>query len=149
MPEKFDLTYIGEDGDKHRPVVIHRVIYGSMERLIALLIEHYGGAFPTWLAPTQVAIIPVTDRSHEYGRQIYDRLKGEGLRVTLDQRNEKVGYKIREAQVNKIPYMLIVGDREVESGQVAVRHRGEGDLGADDLSNLVEKINKEIEEKII
>ncbi len=149
MPEKFDLTYIGEDGNKHRPVVIHRVIYGSMERLIALLIEHYGGAFPTWLAPTQVAIIPVTDRSHEYGRQIYDRLKGEGLRVTLDQRNEKVGYKIREAQVNKIPYMLIVGDREVKSGQVAVRHRGEGDLGADDLSNLIENINKEIEEKII
>lgn len=149
MPEKFDLTYIGEDGDRHRPVVIHRVIYGSMERLMALLIEHYGGAFPVWLAPVQVTVIPVTERSHEYAQQVYDRLKKEDFRVMLDQRNEKVGYKIREAQVKKIPYMLVVGDREVESGQVAVRHREQGDLGADDLGNLIGRVRKEIAEKII
>ncbi len=149
MPEKFDLTYIGEDGGKHRPVVIHRVIYGSMERLMALLIEHYGGAFPVWLAPVQVTVIPVTDRSHEYAQQIYDRLKGEDFRVTLDQRSEKVGYKIREAQVKKIPYMLVVGDREAESGQVAVRHRDQGDLGTDDPANLIERIRTEVAEKTI
>lgn len=149
MPEKFDLNYIGEDGEKHRPVVIHRVVYGSMERLIALLIEHYGGAFPAWLAPVQVTVIPVTDRSHEYGKQVYEKLKNEGFRVSIDQRNEKVGYKIREAQVKKIPYMLIVGDKEVESGQVALRHRDQGDLGAEELDNLIEKLRKEIVEKII
>ncbi len=149
MPEKFDLTYIGEDGDKHRPVVIHRVIYGSMERLMALLIEHYGGAFPTWLAPVQVTVIPVTDRSHDYAGQIFERLNDEEFRVTIDQRNEKVGYKIREAQLKKIPYMLIVGDKEVESGQVAVRHRGEGDLGAEELENLIQRIRTEIREKSI
>lgn len=149
MPEKFDLTYIGEDGDKHRPVVIHRVVYGSMERLMALLIEHYGGSFPTWLAPVQVIVLPVTDRAHEYATGVYDRLKKEGFRAALDQRNEKVGYKIREAQVKKIPYMLVVGDLEVESGQVAVRHRDEGDLGADSLDNLTAKIKEEIDKKII
>ena len=149
MPEKFDLTYIGEDGNRHRPVVIHRVIYGSMERLMALLIEHYGGAFPVWLAPVQVTVIPVTDRSHEYAQHVYNQLKKEDFRVMLDQRNEKVGYKIREAQVKKIPYMLVVGDREVESGQVAVRHREQGDLGADDLGNLIDRVRKEIAEKII
>ena len=148
MPEKFDLTYIGEDGEKHRPVVIHRVIYGSMERLIALLIEHYGGAFPAWLAPTQVCVIPVTDRSHDYALQVYSRLKDEDLRVTLDRRSEKVGYKIREAQVKKVPYMLIIGDREAESGQVAVRHRQQGDLGTDDLGNLIERVKEEVEKKL-
>ncbi len=149
MPEKFNLTYIGEDGDKHRPVVIHRVIYGSMERLIALLIEHYGGAFPTWLAPVQVTVIPVTDRSHDYAREIYESLCNADLRVTIDQRNEKVGYKIREAQVKKIPYMLVVGDKEVESVQVAVRHRVEGDLGTEGLETLIDRIKKEIRGKSI
>jgi threonyl-tRNA synthetase len=149
MPEKFDLTYVGEDGEKHQPVVIHRVVYGSMERLMALLIEHYGGAFPVWLAPVQVTVIPVTERSHEYAAGLYDQLKKSGFRVTIDQRSEKVGYKIREAQLKKVPYMLVVGDREVESGQVAVRHRDHGDLGADDLANLVTRLNKEIAEKTI
>jgi threonyl-tRNA synthetase len=149
MPEKFDLTYIGEDGEKHQPVVIHRVVYGSMERLMALLIEHYGGAFPVWLAPVQVTVIPVTERSHEYAAGLYDQLKKGGFRVTIDQRSEKVGYKIREAQLKKVPYMLVVGDREVESGQVAVRHRDHGDLGADYLANLVTRLNKEIAEKTI
>ena len=149
MPEKFDLTYVGEDGEKHRPAVIHRVIYGSMERLLALLIEHYGGAFPVWMAPVQVSVIPVTDRSHEYARKIHDHLQEASFRVTLDDRNEKVGYKIREAQVKKIPYMLIVGDKEEESGQVAVRRRDRGDLGAEDLSVFIEKLKTEINEKSI
>jgi len=149
MPEKFDLTYVGEDGEKHRPAVIHRVIYGSMERLLALLIEHYGGAFPVWMAPVQVSIIPVTDRSHEYAREVYKTLKQEAIRVTLDDRSEKVGYKIREAQVKKIPYMLIVGDKEVESGQVAVRRRDQGDLGAEDLPVFIARLKTEIYEKSI
>jgi threonyl-tRNA synthetase len=149
MPEKFDLTYIGEDGGKHRPAVIHRVIYGSMERLLALLIEHYGGAFPVWLAPVQVTVIPVTERSHDYAERIYTQLKEEGFRVAIDQRNEKMNYKIREAQVKKIPYMLVVGDREAESGQVAVRHRDKGDLGAENLPKLIDQLKKEIEKKII
>ncbi len=149
MPEKFDLTYVGEDGDRHRPAVIHRVIYGSMERLLALLIEHYGGAFPVWMAPAQVSVIPVTDRTHDYARKVYEQLKEASFRVTLDDRNEKVGYKIREAQVKKVPYMLIVGDKEEESGQVAVRRRDQGDLGAEDLPVFIEKLKTEINEKSI
>jgi len=149
MPEKFDLTYIGEDGEKHRPVVIHRVIYGAMERLLALLIEHYGGRFPVWLAPVQASVIPVTDRTHDYGRQVYEKLKSFDIRVELDDRNEKVGYKIREAQVKKVPYMLVVGDKEAESGEVAVRHRDQGDLGAEELDAFIEKLQAEIEEKRI
>jgi threonyl-tRNA synthetase len=149
MPEKFDLTYIGEDGAKHRPVVIHRVVYGSMERFFALLIEHYGGAFPAWLAPVQAAVIPVTERSHDYATQILVRLKEAELRVTIDDRNEKVGYKIREAQLKKIPYMLVVGDREVDSGSVAIRHREKGDLGSGDLDHFISDLKKEIAEKTI
>lgn len=149
MPEKFDLTYIGEDGAKHRPVVIHRVVYGSMERLLALLIEQYGGAFPAWLAPVQAVVIPVTDRSHEYAKSIAQNLRNSGFRTDLDLRNEKVGYKIREGQVKKIPYMLIVGDREMENNQLAVRHREAGDLGAFTFNEFTEKLKKEIEERII
>ncbi len=149
MPEKFDLTYVGEDGEKHRPAVIHRVIYGSMERLLALLIEHYGGAFPAWLAPVQACVIPITERSHDYAEKVYSALKEVSIRVTLDDRNEKVGYKIREAQVKKIPYMLVVGDREEENGQVAVRHRSQGDLGAENLAAFIERLKVEIEEKSI
>jgi threonyl-tRNA synthetase len=149
MPEKFDLTYIGEDGEKHRPVVIHRVVYGSMERLMALLIEHYGGAFPSWLAPVQAAVIPVTDRSHEYAAKVCEELRKEDFRVSLDLRSEKVGYKIREAQVKKVPYMLIVGDREVENRQVAVRHREQGDLGPGELAEFILKLKKEVTEKRI
>ncbi len=149
MPEKFDLTYIGEDGDKHRPVVIHRVIYGSIERLFALLIEHYGGAFPIWLAPVQVAVIPITDRSHDYAVSVYDTLHQSGFRVILDRRSEKVGYKIREGQIKKYPYMLIVGDREAESGEVAVRHREQGDLGPQDLNTFVATLKQAVDEKSI
>ena len=147
MPEKFDLTYIGPDGQKHRPVVIHRVIYGAMERFIALLIEHYGGAFPLWLAPVQVVVIPLTERHHDYARVVFQELLSAGLRVTLDDRNEKVGYKIREAQMKKIPYMLVMGDREMQSGEVAVRHRDRGDLGACSRSELLERLQEEIAAK--
>lgn len=149
MPEKFDLTYIGEDGEKHRPVVIHRVVYGSMERLLALLIEHYGGAFPVWLAPLQVLVIAVTDRTHGYAEGVFEKLKEAGLRAELDQRSEKVGYKIREGQIKKVPYMLILGDREAENKTVALRHRQEGDLGERCLSDFIEQIQKEVAEKII
>jgi threonyl-tRNA synthetase len=120
-----------------------------MERLFALLIEHYGGAFPSWLAPVQALVIPVTDRSHAYAEIVYNKLRQEGLRVEVDQRNEKVGYKIREGQVKKVPYMLIIGDREEENKKVAVRHRRDGDLGEFSLDDFISKLNNEISEKII
>jgi len=149
MPEKFDLTYIGEDGAKHRPVVIHRVVYGSMERFFALLIEHYGGVFPAWLAPVQASVIPVTDRTHAYAHALYEKLRAEGFRVKIDDRNEKVGYKIREAQLQKVPYMLILGDREAEAGTITIRHREKGDLGAGKLDEFISSLEKEITEKTI
>ena len=147
MPEKFDLSYIGEDGRKHRPVVIHRVVYGAMERFIALLIEHYGGAFPVWLAPVQAVVIPLTERHHVYSHKIMAALKEASIRVRLDDRNEKVGYKIREAQVKKIPYMLVVGDREAEDNLVSVRCRERGDCGAAKLEDFIASIKQEIEHK--
>ncbi len=143
MPEKFDLFYIGEDGQKHRPVMIHRVVYGAIERFFALLIEHYAGAFPLWLAPVQAVFLPIADRHLSYAREKAELLKEEGLRVEIDDRNEKVGYKIREAQVKKIPYMLVVGDKEMESDQVAVRKREEGDLGPQGLEEFLEQAKKE------
>jgi threonyl-tRNA synthetase len=147
MPEKFDLTYIGKDGQKHRPVVIHRVIYGAMERFMALLIEHFGGAFPAWLAPVQAVVIPLTERHHRYGHSVLQLLRENHFRVTIDDRSEKVGYKIREAQLKKIPYMLIAGDREEQNGQVALRHREAGDLGPVSLEHFVERLQKEIANK--
>ncbi len=147
MPEKFELAYIGEDGERHRPVMIHRVIYGSLERFIAILIEHFAGAFPVWLAPVQVRVLPITDRHAAYGREVAETLRRAGVRAEFDGRNEKVGYKIREAQVQKIPYMLVVGDREVESGTVSVRHRAKGDLGAASLEGFADRILGEINAK--
>ncbi len=147
LPEKFDLTYTGEDGLKHRPVMIHRVVYGSIERFIGILIEHYAGAFPAWLAPTQVRILPITDKHVAYAKELNDKMFALGLRVYLDDRNEKIGYKIREAQVQKIPYMLVIGDKEVEEGAVAVRRRSEGDLGAMKADDFIAMLQKEIIEK--
>ncbi len=147
MPEKFDLHYIGPDGQKHRPAMIHRVVYGAMERFLALLIEHYGGAFPLWLAPVQAVIIPITDRQHSYALELEQLLLSHGVRAELDDRSEKVGYKIREAQVQKVPYMLVVGDREVQSRTVAVRHREKGDLGPVSIEAFLADIKKEIEHK--
>lgn len=147
MPERFDLSYIGEDGEKHRPVMIHRVIYGSMERFIGILIEHFGGAFPTWLAPVQARVIPITERHHEYAKKATARLEEAGVRVEADYRSEKVGYKIRDGQMQKIPYLLVVGDREAEEGTVSVRHRKTGDKGAADLEDFIKQLLQEIDEK--
>ena len=130
LPERFELEYTGADGQKHRPIMIHRVVFGSIERFIGILIEHFAGAFPLWLAPEQVRILPISERHHEKAREIYQQLFDAGMRVEIDERSEKIGYKIREAQLQKIPYMLIIGDKEAESGTVSVRRRGEGDLGA-------------------
>ena len=149
MPERFDLTYIGEDGEKHRPVMLHRVIFGSIERFIGILIEHYAGAFPTWLAPVQVKILPITDDQKEYANNLANQLKEKGIRVELDDRNEKIGYKIREAQLQKVPYMLVAGAKEQEANLVAVRSRKAGDIGQMKMSEFVEKIQEEIENKLI
>ena len=129
MPERFDLTYIGEDGQRHRPVMIHRVAFGSMERFIGILIEHFAGAFPAWIAPVQVKILPITDRNVEYAKKLAAELKELDVRVEVDERSEKIGYKIREAQMEKVPFMLVLGDKEQEAGAVAVRVRGKGDVG--------------------
>ncbi len=140
LPERFDLTYAGEDGQKHRPVMIHRVVLGSMERFIGVLTEHYAGAFPFWLAPVQVIVLPIADRHTDYAKEIAEALKEAGVRVEVDSRNEKVGFKIRESQMQKIPFMLVIGDKEVEAKQVAVRSREKGDLGvrkAEDFLSMI------------
>ncbi|MBD5589567.1 threonine--tRNA ligase [Clostridium botulinum] len=147
MPERFDLSYIGADGEKHRPVMVHRTIYGSVERFIGILIEQYAGAFPTWLAPVQVKLMNITDSQYDYLKKVEEALKENNIRVEIDTRNEKIGYKIREAQLQKVPYMLILGDKEVEAGKVAVRSRKDGDLGAISLEEFIEKIKNEIKNK--
>ncbi len=144
MPERFDLTYVGSDGEKHRPVMIHRVVFGSIERFIAILTEHYAGAFPTWLAPVQVKLLPISEAQHPRVLEIEKQLEDQGIRVELDLRNEKIGYKIREAQLQKIPYMLVIGEREVETGTVAVRSRKDGDLGTMQLNELIERILNQV-----
>ena len=147
QPENFDLKYIGADNREHRPVVIHRAIFGSFERFIALLIEHFGGAWPLWLAPVQAVVLPISDRHLEYARQIVERLTAEGLRAELDDRQEKIGYKIREAQLQKVPYMLVTGDREAAEGTVSVRSRSAGDLGARRIDQFVVDALDEIRRK--
>ena len=149
LPERFDLEYVGPDNRTHRPVMIHRAPFGSMERFMGILIEHFAGAFPLWLAPEQVRVMPITDRFIEYGKQVENRLREAGFRVTGDYRPEKVGYKIREAQVEKVPYMVVLGDKEQSAGTVAVRDRIDGDLGAMALDELVRRLNEEVLEKRI
>lgn len=143
LPERFDLTYIGPDGGKHRPVMLHRTLLGSMERFLGVLIEHYAGAFPTWLAPVQTIILTVTDRHQSYGEELYKQLLNAGIRVEKDLRNEKLGYKIREAQLQKIPYMLVVGDREVEAAGVSPRRRDGKDLKLMEVADFVELVKEE------
>jgi threonyl-tRNA synthetase len=138
LPERFELEYTGEDGQKHRPVMIHRAPFGSLERFIGILIEHFNGAFPLWLAPVQAVMIPITDRHVEYAREVAEDLKQIGLRVEVDDSNNRMNSKIREAQLQKIPYMLVVGDREVESGAVAVRTRDNEDHGAIPIAEFKE-----------
>ena len=144
MPERFELEYTGADGEKHRPVMIHRALLGSIERFIGVITEHFAGAFPTWLAPVQVKVLPITDRTHDYAQQVYDKLFGLGYRVELDGRSEKIGYKIREAQMEKIPYMLVLGDKEAEAGQVAVRDRKTGETTVMTLDQFIEKLGEEV-----
>ena len=144
LPERFALEYVGEDGEKHRPVVIHRAILGSSDRFISFLLEETKGILPLWLAPVQVEVMPLTDKQRDYAVKVTEDLRKSGIRVELDDRQEKIGYKIREAQLNKIPYMLILGDKEVQSNQVGVRARGEGDIGAMDENRFIEKVNEEI-----
>lgn len=147
MPEKFDLSYIGEDGAKHRPAMIHRAIFGSVERFIGILIEHYAGAFPLWLAPMQVNIIPVAEVHNDYAYEVARELKRAGIRVNVDCRNEKLGYRIRESQMQKIPYTFVVGDNETANSHVAVRKRSVGDLGSKPLSEVIEMLVTENNEK--
>ena len=147
MPEKFDLTYIGEDGGKHRPAMIHRAIFGSVERFIGILIEHYGGAFPLWLSPVQVNLIPIADAHVDYAYQVASELKKAGIRANVDERNEKLGYKIRESQVKKIPYTFVLGDKEVSEGAVSVRKRSEGDLGSRSVTEAIDMLTTEVAEK--
>ena len=144
LPERFDLTYIGKDGEKHRPVMLHRVIFGSIERFIGILIEHFAGAFPAWLSPVQVKILPISDKHIEYAKKLKEILENNEIRTEIDDRNEKTGYKIREAQMQKIPYMILVGDREVENKTIALRSRKDGDLGENNIQEFVNNIKKEI-----
>jgi threonyl-tRNA synthetase len=147
LPERFDLKYVGADNAEHRPVVIHRAIFGSFERFVALLIEHYAGAWPLWLSPVQMVVLPIADRHIEWAREVQQTLAGAGLRVEIDERVEKIGYKIREAQLQKVPYMLVVGDREVEERTVAVRGRSAGDLGARPLADFLTSALDEVSRK--
>ena len=147
MPERFDLKYVGADNTEHRPVVIHRAIFGSFERFIAILLEHYAGAFPLWLAPVQVIVLPIADRHAEYAMRVREQLAAAGLRVELDERKEKIGYKIREAQLQKIPYMLVTGDREAADGTVSVRSRSGGDQGSRPIEEFVASARGEIASK--
>ena len=147
MPERFDLTYVGQDGEKHRPVMIHRVVFGSIERFIAILTEHYAGAFPLWLAPVQVKIVPISENQSKYAHQVCKKLVAKGIRAEVDDRNEKMNYRIREAQLQKIPYMLVLGEKEKESKSVAVRNRKKGDLGVMSYSDFAKKLLAEIASK--
>ena len=148
MPERFDLSYIGADGEKHRPVMIHRVIFGSIERFIGILTEHYAGAFPMWLAPVQVKILSINDRSAEYISEIVQKLEAVGIRTEVDMRNEKIGFKIREAQLQKIPYMLVIGDKEMEEKKVAVRSRKSPESVVVDIDTFISQAVEEIEKKL-
>ena len=147
LPGRFNLEYTGSDGEKHCPVMIHRVVFGSIERFIGIITEHFAGAFPLWLSPVQVKVMPITDRTADYAKAVAEKLGAAGVRVETDLRNEKIGYKIREAQLHKLPYMLVVGDREAESGAVAVRTRGGEDLGAMPLDAFIERVTGEIKSR--
>jgi threonyl-tRNA synthetase len=149
MPQRFDLKYVGADNAEHRPVVIHRAIFGSIERFIAILIEHFAGAFPLWLSPVQAVVLPIADRHLDYANDVARVLQEAGLRAEVDDRQEKVNYKIREAQLQKIPYMLVVGDREAADRAVAVRSRAKGDLGARPVQQFVSDALAEVQAKTL
>lgn len=149
LPQRFELEYTGEDGQKHRPIMIHRVVYGSIDRFMGILIEHFAGAFPLWLAPEQVRVLPITDRNNDYANSLREALKQVGIRATVDERNEKVGYKIREAHNMKIPYLIIVGDEEQANGTISIRGRGNENASGLNMSQFVERLKDEIKSKKI
>ena len=147
MPERLDASYVGADNTEHRPVMIHRALLGSFERFIGILIEHYGGEFPVWLTPTQAIVLPIADRHLDYAQSVIARLSEAGVRAELDDRTESVGRKIREAELRKIPYMLVVGDREQESGEVAVREHGRGDAGSEPVDRFLEHLRQQVQSR--
>ena len=147
LPQRFEMEYVGEDGQKHRPIMVHRVIFGSIERFIGILIEHYAGKFPVWLSPVQVKILPITERQEAYARKLYAEMKTQGIRAELDLSNDNIGFKIREAQLDKVPYMLVLGEKEAQDGLAAVRRRDKGDMGAMPADEFISLIKKEIAEK--
>ena len=147
LPERFELEYVGADGEKHRPIMIHRVVFGSIERFIGILTEHFAGAFPTWLAPVQVKLLPIADRHIDYLNTVKAKLEAAGIRCEVDDRSEKIGFKIRSAQMEKVPYMLVAGDKDIEAGTVSVRSRKDGDEGASSLKDFIARITEEIATK--
>jgi len=149
LPERFELEFIGEDNKPHRPVMVHRALFGSIERFFGVLIEHYAGAFPLWLAPVQVAVLPITDRVNEYAEEVANRLRASRLRVEANLRSEKIGAKIRDAQMQKVPFMLVLGDREMEQGKVAVRERAKGDIGAMSLEEFTSMAQRLVEARAL
>jgi threonyl-tRNA synthetase len=149
LPERFDVSYVGEDGREHRPYMVHRALLGSMERFFGVLVEHYAGAFPMWLAPVQATVIPIADRHVEYAKKVEAQLRSAGLRVEVDARNERMQAKIRDAQLHKVPYMLVVGDREAEAGAAAVRSRDAGDMGPRSIAEIIDWTRKEVEERVL
>ena len=149
MPERFDLNYEGSDGKKHRPVMIHRALFGSFERFLGILTEHFAGNFPLWISPVQVAVLPITDAVNEYAKNIFNELKNSGIRVIFDERNEKIGYKIREAENKKVPYMVVLGEKEKESGNITVREHKKGDIGKFGLKEFIENLKFKISQKLI
>ena len=148
LPERFELEYTGADGEKHRPVMIHRVVLGSIERFIGVITEHFAGAFPTWLAPEQVRVMPMTDRNIPCAQEVMKQLTDKGFRATMDDRNEKIGYKIREAQVHKVPYMIVIGDKDEEKGIISVRNRKTGETTPMELGEFIEKLDYEVKNKL-
>ena len=147
LPQRFEMEYVGEDGAKHQPIMVHRVVFGSIERFIGILIEHFAGKFPVWLSPIQAKILPITDRQLAYANELASKMKEQGIRVSVDDRSEKIGYKIREAQLEKVPYMLVIGDKEMEAGQVALRRRDKGDMGVVSAEEFIATILDDIANK--
>ena len=147
LPERFDLTYVGEDNAKHRPVMIHRAPFGSMERFIAVLIEHCAGKFPLWLAPTQVKLLPISDKFIPYAENVLSQLKNADIRAEIDDRNEKIGKKIRDTELAKVPFMLVLGEKEMNESKVAIRRQGKGDLGVTSIPEFIAMVNEEVKLK--
>ena len=147
MPQRFELEYIGSDGEKHRPIVIHRVIFGSIERFIGILIEHFAGKFPTWLAPLQVKILPISDKFIGYSNEVKEKLEANGIRVEIDLRGEKIGYKIREARNERVPYIIVIGEKEENNKNISLRSRENGDEGTVNLSSFIDRVSDEVKNK--